>query len=290
MNPPVRPSIAPGAASGPLNQFDYKEFPLEQNQIRLLRLHPAKNAQSPLYANLERYKIRIKKPSEVPNSPKRHLTVCIHPEACHVDPLLDEVSQPSTGGERFDEPEEYIANGDPTMSATITFQGNVTMAGEQASNSDADNGSDLPCTPDYTALSYTWGEEDYIEEIYIIHERKLRIVQIKPNLDSALRALRDEKADKFLWTDAICINQSPTKEGKEEKSAQIPLMAEIYGCASQVCIWLGDDDDETQRAVDFMGRCANGFDLDEMATNEKYLDDWAAMLNLMRRPWFSRRW
>ena len=49
----------------------------------------------------------------------------------------------------------------------------------------------------------------------------------------------DIPPDTVFWADAICINQKDL----EEKSAQIPLMANIYWNASQVLAYLGEDPD-----------------------------------------------
>lgn len=76
---------------------------------------------------------------------------------------------------------------------------------------------------DYVALSYTWGKEDATEEIIVNGVP----VKIRPNLESALRALRDKapiRAGMKIWIDALCINQDDT----DERNAQVPRMREIY--------------------------------------------------------------
>jgi len=68
-------------------------------------------------------------------------------------------------------------------------------------------------------------------------------------------------------------------------------MDKIYGNASNVCIWLGDIDEESKLAIDFIKqKLLNLWDFDEIIQNREMAKKWAALINLMKRPWFSRRW
>jgi hypothetical protein len=60
-------------------------------------------------------------------------------------------------------------------------------------------------------------------------------VKVQDNLYAALQRLREDKVDRSLWIDAICVNQNDNNE----KAQQVPLMAEIFRNARQVLIWLG---------------------------------------------------
>lgn len=51
-----------------------------------------------------------------------------------------------------------------------------------------------------------------------------------------LRHLRKREKQRFLWIDAICINQNDNKE----KACQVQLMEEIYQQAENVHVWLGE--------------------------------------------------
>jgi hypothetical protein len=92
----------------------------------------------------------------------------------------------------------------------------------------------------YTALSYCWGESDVTCEILIDDVS----VQVTTNLEAALHRLRKEKV-KWLWADAICINQSDA----EEKSLQVMRMNLIYRKGTKVIVWLGTEDQDTDQAV-----------------------------------------
>lgn len=83
--------------------------------------------------------------------------------------------------------------------------------------------------PEYWALSYCWGS-DVIE---VNGERGFGVTQ---SLESALRRVRDERVNRILWIDAVCIRQA----NYAEKNAQVRLMRLIYENARRVCIWLGE--------------------------------------------------
>jgi SAM-dependent MidA family methyltransferase len=67
-----------------------------------------------------------------------------------------------------------------------------------------------------------------------------------PNLEAALKAIRNEEHSRLLWIDALCIDQS----SKKKRNQQILLMADIYRKASCVLIWLGLADSTTDLAFD----------------------------------------
>lgn len=59
---------------------------------------------------------------------------------------------------------------------------------------------------------------------------------ISGNLEDALRSLRFKSQSRFLWVDAICINQ----EDFQERSHQISLISSVYKHARRVVVWLGE--------------------------------------------------
>ncbi|KAF6812096.1 ankyrin and HET domain-containing protein [Colletotrichum musicola] len=88
--------------------------------------------------------------------------------------------------------------------------------------------------PEFDALSYTWGDPTITRPI-VFNGHKVNVTQ---NLDAALHRLRSMKRQgklKFIWIDALCINQTDL----DEKSHQVPLMSEIYSSAGTVFAWLG---------------------------------------------------
>jgi hypothetical protein len=91
----------------------------------------------------------------------------------------------------------------------------------------------LNSNPAYTALSYTWGPPDSDKVITIGGE----IVMVRKNLWEFLaEALeRVDNRPRWLWIDAICIDQS----NNTEKSHQVAMMGDIYSKAAHVLVWLG---------------------------------------------------
>lgn len=92
--------------------------------------------------------------------------------------------------------------------------------------------------PPYEALSYTWGGQPKDQVIYANGQKFF----ITKNAQDAMRQLRPKPGEfKYIWIDAICINQDDISE----KSSQVSMMVEIYKKASRVDIWLGNGGDST---------------------------------------------
>ncbi|KAH7129923.1 heterokaryon incompatibility protein-domain-containing protein [Dactylonectria estremocensis] len=83
----------------------------------------------------------------------------------------------------------------------------------------------------YEALSYTWGAPKGTRPILCMGQTIL----VTPNCESALVHLRQSFKPRNLWIDAICIDQ----QSVSEKNQQVPLMGDIYRCASTSILWLG---------------------------------------------------
>ncbi|KAF2085351.1 HET-domain-containing protein, partial [Saccharata proteae CBS 121410] len=139
----------------------------------------------------------------------------------------------------------------------------------------------------YEALSYCWGTAPERKEIKIKKKQMHYPFQVSPNLESALRALRKSVEERFLWIDAICINQNNI----DERNQQVTKMDLIYGNAENVCIWLGPGDDRSKLAMDFIkNNVLRLWDFDKLCENIEKSQEWAALITLMKREWFSRRW
>ncbi|KAF2181282.1 hypothetical protein K469DRAFT_752834 [Zopfia rhizophila CBS 207.26] len=147
----------------------------------------------------------------------------------------------------------------------------------------------------YQALSYAWGEDDAKHEIFLKDVNvsaeglapeeiyRLATAQAVPrrfyvryNLYQALKRIRSETTDLWFWIDAVCINQ----ENDVEKSHQLAKMLDIYY--------------DGHHAMDFIPSIVNLKLLDRMVAGEgpdkKTAISWVAFANLLRRPWFRRRW
>lgn len=85
--------------------------------------------------------------------------------------------------------------------------------------------------PQYTALSYTWGDASLEEEVTLNGQS----VRIQSNLAAALRQLKKMDTRGYIWADAICINQNDPAE----KSTVVLHMDKIFSAAEEVFAWLG---------------------------------------------------
>ncbi|PVH71318.1 HET-domain-containing protein, partial [Cadophora sp. DSE1049] len=92
----------------------------------------------------------------------------------------------------------------------------------------------LKANPEYEALSYSWGNPELKEPIWVGDKQ----IGVTSNCLKALRRFRSREQPVTLWIDAICINQSDDGE----KSWQVKLMGEIYEKTERVLIWLGEND------------------------------------------------
>jgi hypothetical protein len=138
----------------------------------------------------------------------------------------------------------------------------------------------------YEAVSWYWGKEPDDQVLRVHDGDRVREIRVSPNLRNALWALRKSNLVRYLWIDAICINQKNTQERNE----QVPRMDKIYGMADNVCIWLGDADEDSNLAMSFIPKVLELWDFDKLIENKEMSKNWAALITLMKRPWFSRRW
>jgi hypothetical protein len=108
--------------------------------------------------------------------------------------------------------------------------------------------------PNYTALSYTWGDASRSQQI-IINDA---VVPVTESVETALRHLQRDTEVLTLWVDQLCINQNNYLERNE----QVQQMNAIYSKAAQVLVWLGpaaDDSDHVMDLLEWLGREAYNF-------------------------------
>jgi hypothetical protein len=129
---------------------------------------------------------------------------------------------------------------------------------------------DQPDFPSYIALSYTWGApidsdecrreyaagEEWVlwsplEETPIQNETgfvgmRHSKIAVGRNLFNALnRITRADLSFRYIWIDALCINQADLPE----RGSQVAAMAQIYSLSSRTIVWLGDTDSDTAGSV-----------------------------------------
>lgn len=140
----------------------------------------------------------------------------------------------------------------------------------------------------YEALSWTWGEHGERKPIFIVGRNSgddRRMFSVKPNLHQALERMRFPKQERVLWVDYVCINQADSSE----KDQQVKVIFHIYHRASNVCIWLGEHEHSSEKAIDFIKNKVNDLgNYEEITQDEKLKDEWKALAALMDRKWFRR--
>jgi hypothetical protein len=167
---------------------------------------------------------------------------------------------------------------------TAVLEGSLWVRTLQARGSAT--GSTLRPDPEpYDALSYTWDEPRDGPSIRIVDKSQTHVIPVRPNLEAALLQLRHPRNHLYLWVDALCINQNDNKE----KSEQIPLMSQIFSTANNVSVWLGPEEGDSGMAMRFVQRLMSD-DFDQLVEDHRLSREWASLSNLMKRPWFSRRW
>ncbi|XXH05736.1 hypothetical protein Hte_012172 [Hypoxylon texense] len=138
----------------------------------------------------------------------------------------------------------------------------------------------------YEALSYTWG--DATGKVTI----KLDgcPFEVTRNLAAALRRLRARRGYRYLWVDAVCINQAD----EQERNSQVALMGLIYRTAEQVLIWLGREADGSKGAMKLIDNISNiGVEESDVAAslaNEAHRARWQNVARLFDRSYWRRVW
>ncbi|EPE25147.1 hypothetical protein GLAREA_11728 [Glarea lozoyensis ATCC 20868] len=92
---------------------------------------------------------------------------------------------------------------------------------------------DLGENPDFEALSYVWGDPAGPKQTIFLNGINH---EVTTNLFTALRRFRLPDRIRYLWVDALSINQAD----KDERNEQVAYMRTIYQKTSRALIWLGD--------------------------------------------------
>ncbi|KAI1421934.1 hypothetical protein F5Y12DRAFT_663552 [Xylaria sp. FL1777] len=111
--------------------------------------------------------------------------------------------------------------------------------------------SDLECelttwligdAPPYRSVSYTWGDPKHTTWIRVNGKR----MQVRQNCKDVLQQIHQHTgADRYIWVDAICINQAD----HHEKNIQVAAMGAIYQKADIVLACLGAHDEYSRALV-----------------------------------------
>ena len=96
--------------------------------------------------------------------------------------------------------------------------------------------------PRYETISYCWGDASQTKVI----EVNGHAMPVPATAAAAIRRLRLSDRIRHHWIDAICINQSDSRERAE----QVKLMSKIYSESYGNCIYLGEGDESTASALE----------------------------------------
>jgi hypothetical protein len=194
---------------------------------------------------------------------------------------------------------------------------------------------EMKSAPPYLALSYVCGRDE--PGHFILCSQDLNPapmpITITPNLSEALVAVMQLRAERlpairfdYLWIDSICINQVDL----DEKADQVANMGKIYIEAAKVLIWLGNAENDSDRAIMVLNDLAafkseQGHRAETQNPRRDYVSEselsalhaaleakakiihsedafralglphfnssfWPALVSLFSRPWFFRLW
>lgn len=99
----------------------------------------------------------------------------------------------------------------------------------------------------YEALSYQWGDSS--DRSYVLSCCGMDM-QISRTLHAALRRLRNKSIIRAVWVDAVCINQNDLAE----RASQVRIMRDIYANATEVVVWLGEEEAGDESAFEELER------------------------------------
>jgi hypothetical protein len=109
--------------------------------------------------------------------------------------------------------------------------------------------------PNFTAMSYYWGDPNNKKDIILSGKR----LAVTVNLYNALKTWRGTCWNRIpdkqlrLWVDAVCIDQRDTPE----RNRQVAMMGDIYASCSVVWIWLGEETEELHGSLISFGKQAS---------------------------------
>ena len=187
---------------------------------------------------------------------------------------------------------------------------------------DIPQGTENP-DPGYIALSWRPGSEQFDrysslrspvpsrprwnEDFFIMDGQDKYSLSVDPSLQLALKQLRETEEPIFVWVEQICINQTD----EAERTSQGDLIPTIFEHADGVVVWLGEGDEDSKTAIQFIPSLLNLSLIDSLVKKESnpwkdvfVKEDstdalvkeestpvkWQALINLMQRPYFARRW
>ena len=146
---------------------------------------------------------------------------------------------------------------------------------------------DLEKAPAFHALSYVWGHPE-VENTILLGHHSFKQERITGNLHAALTEIRRPGQSRFVWVDALCIDQ----QNLEEKNKQVQIMGTIFASAAEVIIWLGEATEHSKWGMRILQVIAEGkaFEDNPPWKNNPPEVIQKGLIDILSRPWFHRIW
>ncbi|KAI0454372.1 heterokaryon incompatibility protein-domain-containing protein [Xylaria acuta] len=130
----------------------------------------------------------------------------------------------------------------------------------------------------YEAVSYTWGTLERQEHIHISGD----ILPVTSNLWHILHDLRSPNVDRYLWVDAICINQ----DDNLERGHQVQQMRRIYRSADRGIFYLSPHTVITQVIMESLTVLQKQVTGSRWAANDgRWVTAWQEVYTRLRRKY-----
>ncbi|EFY95272.2 Ankyrin and HET domain protein [Metarhizium robertsii ARSEF 23] len=148
----------------------------------------------------------------------------------------------------------------------------------------------IDTSPAYKAVSSRWSDhEKSIGEVILRSGSLVRRQPVLGRVEDILRRIRNTTEPVYVWIGVLCI-----MNGTEEPAMQ-NLLPLIFRRANETVIWLGKmrptrSGDERSLAFDFVPNLCRLESITVLQTPSKIKRHWNGFVDLLRLPYFSRRW
>jgi hypothetical protein len=134
--------------------------------------------------------------------------------------------------------------------------------------------------PAYDALSYMWGNPLSPKGRIFLDDELFPVTE---SLENALRHVRLRDSVRYLWADAVCINQRDIKE----RGNQVHLMKEIYSRSKTVRAWIDIDLSPENPVVRKLLTLDLEGTIDQLGEDPEF---WRILLPLLQDEYWNRLW
>lgn len=135
----------------------------------------------------------------------------------------------------------------------------------------------------YEALSHVWGQPKLD---YPLNHSDGSYIRVTENLNSALRRIRKRHRLRWVWADAVCIDQ----ENDQENGDQVQLMGQIFRSARRVVVWLGLGGGQKEEGMAILGALSRQPMRQQPFTPVEGSNFLARILSFLGLDWFKRLW